>query len=215
MEFLLYSFIWWQILSITVVSSGYHRYFSHKSFKANVWYEYYVLLLGTLTGGGPLLGWVGVHRLHHKHSDTEKDPHSPKYLGIFRVMFSHFKVERIERKYVKDLLSNKRVMWFFRNHYRIRVMTAILSILVAFLISWQLAVVIFVSPMLYSYLGFGMINAFAHGANGPRNSHLINVLAGGDGFHKNHHDNPRDWQIGKKWYEFDPGALFIQLIKID
>ena len=57
------------ILSSIVVSAGYHRYFAHRAFKAGVWYEYLVLILGPLSGAGHVLGWVGVHRLHHNHSD--------------------------------------------------------------------------------------------------------------------------------------------------
>lgn len=209
------SFIWWQILAITVVSSGYHRYFAHKSFSAPIWYEWYVLALGTLTGSGPLIGWVGVHRIHHKHSDTKRDPHSPLYQSLWRVLTSTFKVPHIERRCIRDLLHNPRVLFFYRNHARIRIGQFIIAVLIAIIFSWQWTIVIFLSPMILSYIGFGMINAFGHGPNGARNSHLLNILAGGDGFHKNHHDRPGDWQIGKKWYEFDPGALFIRLIRTE
>lgn len=211
MEYILYSFIWWQILSITVVSSGYHRYFSHKSFNAPIWYEWYVLLLGSLTGGGPLLGWAGVHRLHHKHSDTEHDPHAPKHVGFWKVVTSTFKVPHIERRFIRDLLRNPRVMWAYRYHKYLRL--AAFSLVLVLPLEWFFVFVL--SPMIYGYIGFGLINAFAHTKDGARNSHLINIFAGGDGFHKNHHERPSDWQIGKKWYELDPGAWFIRMIKKD
>lgn len=211
MEYILYSFIWWQILSITVVSSGYHRYFSHKSFNAPIWYEWYVLILGSLTGGGPLLGWAGVHRLHHKHSDTEHDPHAPKHVGFWKVVTSTFKVPHIERRFIRDLLRNPRVMWAYRYHKYLRL--AAFSLVLVLPLEWFFVFVL--SPMIYGYIGFGLINAFAHTKDGARNSHLINIFAGGDGFHKNHHERPSDWQIGKKWYELDPGAWFIRMIKKD
>lgn len=213
--YVILSFLWWQVLSITVISSGYHRYFAHRAFKAPVWYEYYVLTLGILSGGGPLLGWAGVHRLHHRYSDTNKDPHSPTYISIWRVLTSTFKVPPIKRASVKDLLKNPRVMWFYKNHNIFIIGYTILFMLIAYYTSLPIAIVLLLSPLFYSYLGFGLINAFGHDKNGPKNSQLLNIFSGGDGFHKNHHEAPKDWQIGKKWYEFDPGALFIRLIKID
>lgn len=209
MEVILYSFLWWQVLAITVISAGYHRYFAHRAFKAGVWYEYYVLALGTLTGSRPLIGWAQVHREHHIHTDTEKDPHSPLFKGLWTVLTSTFDAPKPTKRTVKDLLKNKRVMWFYRYHYHIRIATLLFSLLLP--IEW--AFVFIYSPMIYAYLGFGLINAFAHGPNGVRNSHLLNILSGGEGFHKNHHESPRDWKIGRHWYELDPAAWFIYLIK--
>lgn len=212
MIYLLYSFLWWQIISITAISAGYHRYFSHRSFTAPVWYEYYVLILGSLTASGPLLGWVGVHRLHHRYSDTEKDPHSPKYKGIWRVLTSTFEVPAIKYSSVKDLINNPRVMVFYRYHNHIRIATFIVA---AAILPVEWFLVLIVSPIIYGYIGFGLINAFCHDpvTGGAKNSHIVNILAGGDGFHKNHHDRPGNWKIGQKWYELDPGAWFIRLIR--
>lgn len=208
MELILYSFIWWQLLAITVVSAGYHRYFAHRAFKAGVWYEYYVLSLGTLLGGGSLLGWAGVHRMHHNHSDTDKDPHSPLYVSFWRVLTSTFKVPAIKHRHVVDLLKNPRVMWFHKWHRVIQLVTFIMGLLLPF--EWFLVLII--SPIVYSYIGFGLINAFCHTKNGVRNSYIINLVSGGEGFHKNHHEDPRNWKIGKHWYQVDPAAWFISLI---
>ena len=52
-----------------------------------------------------------------------------------------------------------------------------------------------------------------HSGEGANNSAFVNIFTGGEGWHANHHERPRDWQIGKKWYEWDPAAWFIRLIK--
>ena len=184
MEYVILSFIWWQILSVTVVSSGYHRYFAHRAFNASKWYEYYVLFLGTLTASGPLLGWVGVHRLHHNHTDTENDPHSPRHQGVIPVLTSTFKVKAIKHRVIKDLLRNRRVMWYHRNHMVIRICTAVGAFV---LLSFPMFLVLFVSPMIYAYIGFGTINAFAHRDGKIFNSHWLNILSAGEGYHRNHH----------------------------
>ena len=208
-EIILYSFIWWQLLAAFVVSAGYHRYFSHRAFKAPQWYEYAVLILGPLSGAGHVLGWVGVHRLHHNHSDTPQDPHSPKHQPIWRILTSTFKVPPIKHRHVVDLLKNKRVMWFYKWHYEIRAVTFLFGLLLP--IEWF--IILLVLPIFWGYLGFGLLNTLCHSGEGVRNSALVNIFTGGEGWHANHHDKPMDWQIGKKWYEWDPAAWFIQLIK--
>ncbi len=206
MSYLILSFIWWQILSITVVSSGYHRYFAHRAFKTYTLYEHWVLFLGTLTGSGPLLGWVGVHRQHHNHTDTEEDPHSPAHHGFLTVLTSTFKVKAIKRRVIKDLLRNKRVMWYYRNHMIIRCGTALACFV---LLSFPMFLVVFVSPIIYSYIGFGSINALCHKKGKVINLMWVNLLAAGEGYHKNHHENPRSWKLGA----YDPSAFFIKCIK--
>lgn len=209
LDIILYSFVWWLILSSVIVSAGYHRYFAHRAFKAPVWYEYAVLLLGPLSGSGPVLGWVGVHRLHHNHSDTEKDPHSPKYQPVWRVLTSTFKVPAIRPRHVTDLLKNPRVMTFYKYHRHIRIATLTLGLL----LPWEWYIILIVSPMIYGYLGFGLLNTLCHRHEYVSNSWIANVLTGGEGWHANHHERPRDWRIGKKWYQWDPAAWFILLIK--
>ena len=209
LEILIYSFIWWFFLSSVVISAGYHRYFSHRSFKALVWYEYLVLILGPLSGSGSVLGWVGVHRLHHNHSDTPEDPHSPKHQPVWRVLTSTFKVPAIRPRHVTDLLKNKRVMWFHKHHKKIRLGTLFMGLLLP--IEWY--IILIISPMIYGYIGFGLLNTLCHRHENVCNSWLANILTGGEGWHANHHAKPRDWQIGKRWYEWDPAAWFIRLIR--
>lgn len=209
LEIILYSFIFWFFLSSIVVSAGYHRYFAHRAFKAGIWYEYMVLILGPLSGAGHVLGWVGVHRLHHNHSDTPEDPHSPKHQPIWRVLTSTFKVPPIKHRHVVDLLKNKRVMWFYKWHSKIRIATYLFGLLLP--IDWY--IILLVMPMFWGYLGFGLLNTICHTGDNVRNSAFVNIFTGGEGWHANHHERPRDWQIGKKWYEWDPGAWFIRLIQ--
>jgi fatty-acid desaturase len=60
-------------------SLGYHRMFGHKAFKSKKWYPYLSAFLGSISFYGDPLRAALVHRLHHKHVDTELDPHSPKH----------------------------------------------------------------------------------------------------------------------------------------
>ena len=62
-------------LGITI---GYHRYFSHKAFKANFIFEWMFMILGTMAIQNTILQWCSNHRLHHKKLDTDDDPYSIK-----------------------------------------------------------------------------------------------------------------------------------------
>src|ERR1035437_10563451 len=63
------------------ISTGFHRYFTHSSFKANRGLKIALAIAGSLAIEGPVLTWVADHRRHHKYSDKEGDPHSPWRFG--------------------------------------------------------------------------------------------------------------------------------------
>jgi stearoyl-CoA desaturase (Delta-9 desaturase) len=63
------------------ISMGFHRYFTHGSFKAVRPFKIALAIAGTLAIEGPVLTWVADHRRHHKYSDREGDPHSPWRFG--------------------------------------------------------------------------------------------------------------------------------------
>ncbi len=63
------------------ISAGFHRYFTHGSFKATRPFKIALAVAGTLAIEGPVLTWVADHRRHHKYSDKEGDPHSPWRFG--------------------------------------------------------------------------------------------------------------------------------------
>src|ERR1700730_12212305 len=63
------------------ISMGFHRYFTHGSFKAKTGLRVALAVAGSLAIEGPVLTWVADHRRHHKYSDKEGDPHSPWRFG--------------------------------------------------------------------------------------------------------------------------------------
>jgi stearoyl-CoA desaturase (delta-9 desaturase) len=63
------------------VTVGFHRYFTHGSFKTKRWMRVALALAGSLAVQGPILHWVADHRRHHAFSDRAGDPHSPWLFG--------------------------------------------------------------------------------------------------------------------------------------
>jgi stearoyl-CoA desaturase (Delta-9 desaturase) len=63
------------------ITIGFHRYFTHGSFKAKRPLRIALAVMGSLAVEGPVVRWVADHRKHHKYSDAEGDPHSPWRFG--------------------------------------------------------------------------------------------------------------------------------------
>jgi stearoyl-CoA desaturase (Delta-9 desaturase) len=63
------------------IAMGFHRYFTHGSFKAKRGLKIALAVAGSLAIEGPVLDWVSDHRRHHKYSDKQGDPHSPWRFG--------------------------------------------------------------------------------------------------------------------------------------
>jgi len=110
-------FYWGSGLGITV---GYHRLFTHNSFKAKKGLRVGLAIAGGFAIEGPLIRWVADHRRHHMYSDRDGDPHSPwRYGENFSALMKGFAYAHIgwmfdemhtnREKYTPDLLADKAV----------------------------------------------------------------------------------------------------------
>lgn len=195
-ETLILGTIWYQIIAIFGLSIGLHRYFTHRqNFKLSPIWESIVLYLIVLTGAKSPLGWAAAHRAHHNHTDTKLDPHSPKHKGFWYVFFNRwmFSYPTIDRKSIKDLLSNKRVMFFHRHHNKIHLTSAVISLLISF----KFFIGFIVIPFILSFLFYGLFNTLGHKDGKPVTNHIINLFAAGEGYHNVHHNNWKQIRLGK------------------
>ncbi|WP_428961986.1 acyl-CoA desaturase [Micromonospora fluostatini] len=71
----------WYLVSGLGITVGFHRYFTHGSFKAKRWLRVALAVSGSLAIQGEIIQWVADHRRHHAYSDLEGDPHSPWRFG--------------------------------------------------------------------------------------------------------------------------------------
>ncbi|MFA1541172.1 acyl-CoA desaturase [Actinomadura monticuli] len=106
------------VLSAAGITVGYHRYFTHGSFKARRGLKIFMALAGSMAIEGPVITWVADHRRHHKHSDKEFDPHSPWRFGddwkalTKGLLWAHygwlFDANRTSKqRFAKDLLNDR------------------------------------------------------------------------------------------------------------
>ncbi|MBO0821368.1 MAG: acyl-CoA desaturase [Nocardiopsaceae bacterium] len=110
-------FYWVSGLGVTV---GYHRYFTHSSFKARPALRVALAVAGSMAMEGPVVTWVSDHRRHHKYSDREGDPHSPwRYGNDARalakgLLWAHLvwlfdPNQTSQEKFAPDLLADRRI----------------------------------------------------------------------------------------------------------
>src|SRR5210317_247696 len=188
---LILGFIWYQIIAMFGLSIGLHRKFAHKQFETPKWFEVIALYLAMLAGSRSPLGWVGAHRIHHRHSDTEEDPHSPAHKGFWNVLFNNWKVKKIDRPYVRDLYKNPRIMFFHKHWLKLHIATAIITLLISFKIFF----IFVLSPLVLVFISYGIFNAFGHIDNKAVTSNFINLLSAGEGHHNVHHANPKQIKL--------------------
>lgn len=205
------------LFSMIGVNVGLHRYFSHRSFDTTKTLAWFLGLLGTLSTTGRLISWVAIHRFHHVHTDTELDPHSPKYIGWLRSFTFDYTRVYIDKKYVKDLMTNQTCLFFHKNCIDIiMIYIFLLAIIDPMLIifAWGL-------PAGVAIFGLGSATLFGHihgyvthnTGDNSRNSWISSILSLGDGWHNNHHAHPYRYCQTEHWWELDPPAWIIWLIK--
>jgi len=191
---LIYGYLFYYLAALIGISIGYHRYFTHRSFNASPAAEWLMLSMGLLCGGRSPLTWAAVHRMHHAASDTPNDPHSPEHTGAWNVLASRWTVDHIPRKYIKDLIKNPRLQFFHRYGQIIHIG---LAALILFFLGLNAFLVIIVIPFLLAWFGFGFLNYITHRNGEPEDIPIMTLLAPGEGWHKYHHDNPREYSLSK------------------
>lgn len=202
------------------ISAGYHRLLSHKGYDTPRWFKITSLLIGTLGLNASALVWAAMHREHHAYSDKEGDPHSPSLLGFFETYFG-IAMYQPKLRFAKDLLRDNDVMFFHKHYFKINLAYDV----VLFLIDPTLIIWLHLLPAVILWHATAAINVFSHmprigyktydTKDESRNSHVLAVLIAGEGYHNNHHHDPKNTNFAHKQNEFDITGWMISKIKRD
>ncbi len=188
------------------ITMGYHRFYSHKSFKMPKWIEYYLLFFAHIAMFGPAITWVANHREHHKYADTPKDPHSPYYRGVLMAYFGQVLID-IDFKLVRDLLKQplhrKQVKYYW---HVVGVWALLLAIIdpYALLYAWLI-------PAGFAKLIGSLVFTFSHRGKEAHSDLWVGLLTLGEGFHEIHHRTARR----VVWHPLDLGGQLIRMIDRD
>jgi stearoyl-CoA desaturase (Delta-9 desaturase) len=216
------------------ISIGFHRYFTHRSFKAKQGLRIVLAIAGSMALEGPVLGWVADHRRHHKYSDREGDPHSPWRFGndwralVKGLAFAHigwmFDGNHTSReKFCPDLLADRKIAGISRYF----ALLATISLLAPALIgglwawSWQGALTAFFWATLvrvaFLHHVTWSINSICHTfgkeefevRDKSRNVNWLAILSFGESWHNLHHADPTCARHGALRGQIDIAARLI------
>jgi stearoyl-CoA desaturase (delta-9 desaturase) len=203
------------------VAITFHRLVSHRSFQSPVWFKLVGLTLGSLGGVGTSIQWTAVHRDHHRHTDTENDPHNPSG-GIKNFLQMQFLTMLVDSspKYVTDLLRDPVHQRFHQYYWLIHALYA----MILFLIDPFAVIYAYLIPCLILWHVMSALGTFAHTPlfgkqpnvqnNKSTNLWFLGYFAFGEGWHNNHHAVASDYKFGKEKWQLDLGAWVIDKIKI-
>lgn len=203
------------------ITAGYHRLFSHKSYKTTPLIETIILFFGSSTIQGSALRWSNDHRNHHAFVDTDKDPYTiTKGFWYAHFLWMMEKQDPIDPKIVPDLMRNKRVMW--QDKYDVVCMfgSNILIFLFSAWITGQYMSAFVLTVWLRLFIQHHttwFINSLAHTwgdqpfckEHTAVNNFVISLLTYGEGYHNYHHTFANDYRNGVRWYQFDPTKWLI------
>jgi stearoyl-CoA desaturase (delta-9 desaturase) len=182
----------------------YHRVMSHRN-NINSVLEKILMFVSWIGASGSVLGWVATHRTHHRYSDTLKDPHSPKFNGLWKTYWWSSANEKSIRL-VPDLLRNKLYVWQHKYYFvGIILLHIIMMVMFEPITYWLICIV----PAFMMWFAGSMINVLSHDENGPANSLILGLLFAGEGWHKNHHDQASNPIFNN---EYDLGAAIYKIL---
>src|SRR5438046_942839 len=107
------------VVRMFFVTAGYHRYFSHRSFKTSRVFQFVIAFMAMTSSQKGVLWWAAHHRHHHRHSDQELDLHSPTLFGFF---WSHVgwiisdKYNDTRLEYIGDFAKFPELRWLNKYH---------------------------------------------------------------------------------------------------
>ncbi len=215
-------------LSSLGVTAGFHRLFTHGSYKASRGLRAILAVAGSMSAQGPLLFWAAAHRRHHQYSDQAEDLHSPHRYGAgiraYWCGFWHAHVGWMLNhqcddwvRYVPDLLRDQMLFDLNRTYFYWVGLGILLPGGLGGLLggTWQGAL----SGALWGGLvriflvhhTTWSVNSICHffGArpyvthDRSTNHWFCALLTFGEGWHNNHHAFPTSARHGLAWWQVD------------
>jgi stearoyl-CoA desaturase (delta-9 desaturase) len=227
---------WFQVAVLAVlmtatgfsITLGYHRLFSHMTFRARLPVRLFTLIFGAAAFENSVLMWASDHRRHHKHVDHDEDPYDITK-GFFHahigwMLFKLWPEPPLDN--VADLKKDPLVVWQDRHIHRLAVMVSfILPTLAGFLWDgWVGALGGFLiggvaKVVMLQHCTF-LINSACHTLGrqpystrcSARDSLFMALFTFGEGYHNYHHEFQHDYRNGVKPWQWDPTKWMIWIL---
>lgn len=228
---------WWGHVVVTLalthvtiagVTIFLHRHQAHRALDLGPVPSHFFRLWLWLTTGMVTKEWAAIHRKHHAKCETAADPHSPRVVGLNRVLwtgvFLYVKesrnpdtMERYGHGTPDDWVERK----LYSPWHKLGVVL-MLGIDVALFGIWPGVLIWGVQMVWIPFWAAGVVNGIGHFwgyrnfacADASTNFFPLGILIGGEELHNNHHAFATSAKLSNKWYEFDIGWLYIRLMEM-
>lgn len=213
-------------ITIACVTLYLHRSQAHRGVTFHPLVAHFMRFWLWLTTGMITKQWVAIHRKHHQHDDQPGDPHSPHVFGIWRVLFGGaflYAQAAKDRVMIDNYGVGTPNDWIERKLYTPLNWVGILLMLILNISvfgSWGL-LIWGVQMIWIPFWAAGVVNGLGHWIgyrNGQtrdqsRNLFPIGIIIGGECLHNNHHLDPANPRLSRRWFEFDIGWLYIKILQ--
>ena len=195
------------------VTAGYHRLFSHRTYRASWPVRLVFLCFGAAAFQNSALRWSSDHRLHHRFVDSERDPYTIKK-GFWHAHWI-WVMESTSHPLqgVADLEADPLVRWQDRHYFKIGAVVALIPVGIGLATHnlWGHLIMGLLLRIVLTHHTTFLINSAAHvfgsqpytDANTARDNGLLAPLTFGEGYHNFHHMWPGDYRNGIRWYQWD------------
>lgn len=196
-----------------------HRYLCHRAFDMPVWLQRVCAVLSLFNLYGHPIGIAATHATHHKHSDTDRDPHPASSPWRSWFWMGEKFDKSIDTPTARRLMRDEFLV-FLQKHYFLIYCSVVIGVC---MIHAKAAVYGLLVPHVYAFAANGLVTVFCH-SRGYRNHDTndkstnnlgVNALLmfSGIALHNNHHAHPGRYSCSEKWYEVDLVGCIISGIK--
>jgi len=213
-------------ITIICVTLFLHRGQAHKGIEFHPILGHFMRFWLWMTTGMITRQWVAIHRCHHVYSDKPGDPHSPLIFGIWRVLFGGtflYSKASTDQGIIDRYGIGTPDDWIERNLYTPHNFTGIsimLLIDLALFGPWG-ALVWGIQMIWIPFHAAGVINGIGHWwgyKNTKTQDHSRNLIPwaiwiGGEELHNNHHADPSNPKLSRRWFEFDVGWMWLKIFE--
>ena len=213
-------------ITILCVTIYLHRGVTHRGLEFHPVLSHFMRFWLWLTTGMVTKQWVAIHRKHHRFIDTDGDPHSPKLFGIknivFRGVYYYYQAAKDARMVVEygagtpnDWVERK---IYTKHHFLGVFLMLTINVL---LFGWMGILIWLLQIVWIPFWAAGVINGLGHwwgysnsdNKDSSRNIFPFGIWIGGEELHNNHHADPANPRLSKKWWEIDIGWIWINIFK--
>ena len=213
-------------ITIVCVTVYLHRCQTHLALELHPAVSHFMRFWLWLTTGMVTKEWVAIHRLHHQKCEGPEDPHSPQQYGFWTVLlggaFLYAKATN-DRSMIEQYGRGTPDDWIEQNlytPYHKLGFILLLIIEVALFNGWGL-VMWLVQMSWIPFWAAGVINGIGHfygyrngdTKDNSRNISFLGIIIGGEELHNNHHLEPANPKLSRKWWEFDIGWMWFKILE--